>query len=70
MLDITNHIAVLRVRQNCSAVANLSIEWNCLVLQGIRAGAGTSRKEDCALVRTDVNVKSRTRVESVGSKTG
>ncbi|XP_017329785.2 centrosomal protein of 192 kDa isoform X1 [Ictalurus punctatus] len=37
---------------------------------GIRAGAGTSRKEDCALVRTDVNVKSRTRVESAGSKTG
>ncbi|KAB5586795.1 hypothetical protein PHYPO_G00005640 [Pangasianodon hypophthalmus] len=37
---------------------------------GLRAGAGTSRKEDCTLVRTDVNVKSRKRVESAGSKTG
>ncbi|MCI4374421.1 hypothetical protein PGIGA_G00006070 [Pangasianodon gigas] len=37
---------------------------------GLRAGAGTSHKEDCTLVRTDVNVKSRKRVESAGSKTG
>ncbi|KAK3551397.1 hypothetical protein QTP70_016635 [Hemibagrus guttatus] len=37
---------------------------------GIRAGVGMSRKEDCALVRTDVNVKGRKRVESSGSKTG
>ncbi|XP_058246905.1 centrosomal protein of 192 kDa isoform X1 [Hemibagrus wyckioides] len=37
---------------------------------GIRAGSGMSRKEDCALVRTDVNVKGRKRVESSGSKTG
>ncbi|MCJ8728567.1 hypothetical protein PDJAM_G00005970 [Pangasius djambal] len=36
---------------------------------GMRAGAGMSRK-DCALVRTDVNVKSRKRVESAGSKSG
>ncbi|KAF5896116.1 centrosomal protein, partial [Clarias magur] len=36
---------------------------------GVRAGAGTSH-EDCALLRTDVNVKSRKRVESAGSKNG
>ncbi|XP_060778074.1 centrosomal protein of 192 kDa isoform X3 [Neoarius graeffei] len=37
---------------------------------GIRAGAGMSRKEDGTLVRTDINLKSRNRVESEGSKTG
>ncbi|KAI5618124.1 centrosomal protein of 192 kDa isoform X2, partial [Silurus asotus] len=37
---------------------------------GIRAGAGTGRKEDCTLVRTDFSAKNRKKVESVGSKTG
>ncbi|XP_027005077.2 centrosomal protein of 192 kDa isoform X2 [Tachysurus fulvidraco] len=37
---------------------------------GIRAGAEMSHKEDCALVRTDVNVKGKKRMETAGSKTG
>ncbi|KAM9489510.1 centrosomal protein of 192 kDa [Clarias gariepinus] len=37
---------------------------------GIRAGPGTSHKEDCTLLRTDVNMKSRKRVESAVSKNG
>ncbi|XP_037393064.1 centrosomal protein of 192 kDa [Pygocentrus nattereri] len=37
---------------------------------GKKAGTGLNHKEDCTLVRTETNVKSKKKVESVGSKTG
>ncbi|XP_067305284.1 centrosomal protein of 192 kDa isoform X2 [Pseudorasbora parva] len=37
---------------------------------GIRAGEGSSVKENCSLVKTEATVKNRKRLESAGSKTG
>ncbi|XP_067257342.1 centrosomal protein of 192 kDa isoform X1 [Chanodichthys erythropterus] len=37
---------------------------------GIRAGEGSSVKENCSLVKTEATVKNRKRLESTGSKTG
>ncbi|XP_066539103.1 centrosomal protein of 192 kDa [Hoplias malabaricus] len=37
---------------------------------GIRAGADLKNEEDCTLVRTEANMRSKKRMESVGSKTG
>ncbi|XP_036441100.1 LOW QUALITY PROTEIN: centrosomal protein of 192 kDa [Colossoma macropomum] len=37
---------------------------------GKKAGTGLNHKEDCTLVRTETNVKSKKKVESLGSKTG
>ncbi|XP_007250498.3 centrosomal protein of 192 kDa isoform X2 [Astyanax mexicanus] len=37
---------------------------------GIKGGAELSHKDECTLVRTETNVKSKKRVENAGSKTG
>lgn len=53
-------------------IGNGSLSQLCINLrvQGIRAGEGSSVKENCSLVKTEATVKNRKRLESTGSKTG